>query len=87
MLMWETRPLGSQGLLWPPTLAPFTLDLGPHSLQAVGVCREQEEDGIREGQKDDMARGRSLYISMWEGIALRVLSWDIIQFILDHSTV
>lgn len=53
----------------------------------MGVCREQEEDGIREGQKDDMARGRSLYISMWEGIPLRVLSWDIIQFILDHSTV
>jgi len=54
---------------------------------SVGVCREQEEDGIREGQKDDMARWRSLYISMWEGIPLRVLSWDIIQFILDHSTV
>ena len=53
----------------------------------MGVCREQEEGGIREGQKDDMARGRSLYISMWEGIPLRVLSWDIIQFILDHSTV
>ena len=32
---------GLPGLLRPPALAPFTLDLGPHSLQAVGVCREQ----------------------------------------------
>ena len=36
------KAAGSRGLLWPPTVAPFTLDLGPHSLQAVGVCREQE---------------------------------------------
>lgn len=39
LLVWVTRPLGSRGLLRPLALAPFTLDLGPHSLQAVGVCR------------------------------------------------
>lgn len=53
----------------------------------MGVYREQEENGMREGHKDGMARGRSLHISVWEGILSRVLSWDIIWFILDHSTV
>lgn len=52
----------------------------------MGVYREQEENGMREGHKDGIARGEFAHFCV-EGILSRVLSWDIIWFILDHSTV
>lgn len=54
------KAAGSRGLLWPPTLAPFTLDLGPHSLQAVGVCREQGDwaPGFSASQSAHLPRPR-----------------------------
>lgn len=40
-LVCEARQLGPWGLPGFPPLVPFTLGLGPHSVQTVGVCREQ----------------------------------------------